>query len=130
MILLKKNYTYPAVLNFTDKHIEISFPDLEEALSQADTIEEAVRRANEVLKLTILSRIEDKEIIPVATPLNALKLAENQRTIVASTTLVEKINYVKKNLTIPDDLAEAAELAGINFSQVLQRALREELNYK
>ncbi|MEC0092904.1 type II toxin-antitoxin system HicB family antitoxin [Paenibacillus macquariensis] len=127
---MKKNYSYPAILNFTDKHIEISFPDLEEALSQADNIEEAVRRANEVLKLTILSRIEDKEIIPAATPLNALKLEENQRTIIASTTLVEKINYVKKNLTIPDDLNEAAEIAGLNFSQVLQKALREELNLK
>jgi predicted RNase H-like HicB family nuclease len=124
---VKKNYTFPAVLNFTAKNIEISFPDLEEALSQASTIDEAVRRANEVLKLTLLSRLDDKEPIPSATPLNYLELEENQRTIMASVSLDEKINYVKKTLTIPDELNKAAEAAGVNFSQVLQRALREEL---
>ncbi|QWU15662.1 Predicted nuclease of the RNAse H fold, HicB family [Paenibacillus sophorae] len=125
---MKKSYTYPAVLNFTDKHIEIWFPDLEEAISQADNVEQAVRRANEVLKLTIESRLEDKEEIPQATPLNEITLKENQRTIVATAVLNEKVTYVKKTLTIPDDLNEAAEVAGLNFSQVLQRALREELN--
>ncbi len=127
---LKKSYTYPAVLNFTDKHIEISFPDLEEALSQADNVEQAVRRANEVLKLTIESRLEDKEEIPLPTPLNDLQLESNQRTIVATAVLNEKVNYVKKTLTIPSDLNEDAEVAGLNFSQVLQRALREELSGK
>ncbi|MNW25358.1 hypothetical protein D3C74_20990 [compost metagenome] len=127
---MKKSYTYPAILNFTGKHIEISFPDLEEAISQADTIEEAVRRANEVLKLTIESRLEDKEDIPAATPLNELELASGQRTIVATVNLNEKIKYVSKNLTIPEDLNAAAMDAGLNFSQVLQRALREELSNK
>ncbi|WP_379143717.1 type II toxin-antitoxin system HicB family antitoxin [Paenibacillus sp. sgz500992] len=127
---MKKSYTYPAILNFTDKHIEISFPDLEEALSQAENIDEAVRRANEVLKLTIESRLEDKESIPAATPLNDLELTGNQRTIIATAVLNEKITYVKKNLTLPQDLSEAAEIAGLNFSQVLQRALREELEQK
>ncbi|WP_181593073.1 type II toxin-antitoxin system HicB family antitoxin [Paenibacillus sp. YN15] len=124
---MKKNYSYPAVLSFTDKCIEISFPDLEEALSQADNMEQALRRANEVLRLTIESRLEDKEDIPPATPLIRIALQENQRTIIATAVLNEKITYVKKTLTIPDDLNEAAEMAGINFSQVLQRALREEL---
>ncbi|MDF2925875.1 MAG: hypothetical protein K0R57_4789 [Paenibacillaceae bacterium] len=124
---MKKSYSYPAVLSFTDQCIEIWFPDLEEALSQADNIEQAIRRANEVLKLTIESRLEDKEDIPPATPLIRIALQENQRTIIATAVLNEKITYVKKTLTIPDDLNEAAEMAGINFSQVLQRALREEL---
>ena len=127
---MKKRYTYPALLNFTGEHIEISFPDLDEALSQADTIEEAVRRANEVLKLTIESRLEDKEDIPAATPLNELDLAPGQRTIVATVDLNEKVKYVSKNLTIPEDLNIAAMDAGLNFSQVLQRALREELSNK
>jgi predicted RNase H-like HicB family nuclease len=127
---MKKSYTYPAILNFTGKHIEISFPDLEEALSQAETVEEALRRANEVLKLTIESRLEDKEEIPPATPLNELELTTGQRTIVATVNLDEKIKYVSKNLTIPEDLNAAAIDAGLNFSQVLQRALREELSNK
>lgn len=127
---MKKAYVYPAVLTFTEKHIEISFPDLEEALSQAETIEEAIRRADEVLKLTIESRLEDKEEIPLATPLNKIDLAADQRTIITNVILEEKIKYVSKNLTIPEDLNLAAIDAKINFSQVLQRALREELANK
>lgn len=127
---MKKTYVYPAVLTFSEKYIEISFPDLEEALSQADTIDEAIRRAHEVLKLTIESRLEDKEEIPEATLLNKIQLGSDQRTIIANVSLDEKIKYVNKNLTIPQDLNLAAMDAKINFSQVLQRALREELANK
>lgn len=127
---MKKAYVYPAVLTFSKKYIEISFPDLEEALSQAGSIEEAIRRADEVLKLTIESRLEDKEKIPAATPLNEIQLNSDQRTIIANVNLDEKIKYVNKNLTIPEDLNLAAMDAKINFSQVLQRALREELANK
>lgn len=122
-----KEYSFVAVLDFTGKQIEIFFPDLDEALSQAESVEEAVRRANEVLKLTIESRIMDSEDIPEATLLDKVELREGQRTIVATCTLNEKIKYDKKTLTIPHDLNVAAEAVGLNFSQVLQNALREKL---
>lgn len=124
---MKKDYIYPAVLNFTDQCIEISFPDLEEALSQADTVEQAMKRAQEVLLLTIESRLEDKEEIPNPTPLNQVSLSQTQRTILVFCSINQKIKYDKKTLTIPHDLNVAAEEAGLNFSQVLQKALREEL---
>lgn len=122
-----KEYSFVAVLDFTGKHIAITFPDLEEALSQADTVDQAIQRANEVLKLTIESRMDDEEDIPEPTPLDKVELKEGQRTIVATCSFNEKIKYDKKTLTIPHDLNVAAEAAGINFSQVLQKALREEL---
>lgn len=124
---MKKEYWFPAVLDFSGKHIAITFPDLDEALSQADTIEQAIQRANEVLRLTLESRIDDKEVIPEPTPLNQIPLQDGQRTIVVICSLNEKIKYDKKTLTIPHDLNVAAEAAGLNFSQVLQKALREEL---
>lgn len=124
---MKNEYQYVAVLDFSGKHIAITFPDLEEALSQADSIEQAIRRANEVLKLTIESRIEDKEKIPNPTPLDKIPLEQNQRTILASCSLKEKIKYVKKTLSIPHDLNVDAEAAGLNFSRLLQKSLREEL---
>lgn len=123
-----KEYSFVAVLDFTDKHIAIMFPDLDEALSQADTTVDAIRRANEVLKLTIESRIMDNEEIPEPTPLDKVALHAGQRTIMATCSLNEKIKYDKKTLTIPHDLNVAAEAAGLNFSQVLQNALREKLS--
>ncbi|WP_179135829.1 type II toxin-antitoxin system HicB family antitoxin [Paenibacillus sp. 32352] len=127
---MKKEYSYVAVLDFTGKHIAITFPDLDEALSQADDVNQAIRRANEVLKLTIESRLEDNEEIPTPTPLDKIELKSGQRTIIATCSLNEKIKYDKKTLTIPHDLNVAAEEAGINFSQVLQKALRDELANK
>lgn len=124
---MKKEYMFPAVLNFTEKHIEITFPDLEEALSQADTIEQAMRRSQEVLTLTIESKLEDNEEIPEPTDLNKIELTENQRTILVYCNINKKIKYDKKTLTIPHDLNVAAEAAGLNFSQILQKALRDEL---
>lgn len=124
---MKKEYAYPAVLDFSGEQIAIWFPDLDEALSQADTIEEAFRRANEVLKLTIESRIMDSEDIPAPTPLNEIELNSQQRTVIAIHTANEKIKYDKKTLTIPHDLNVAAERAGLNFSSVLAKALTEAL---
>jgi predicted RNase H-like HicB family nuclease len=124
---LKNEYQFVAVLDFSGKHIAIHFPDLDEALSQADTIEQAVRRSEEVLKLTIESRLDDKEYIPEPTQLDKIELLDGQRTIIVSCSLKEKIKYDKKTLTIPHDLNIAAEAMGLNFSQVLQNALREKI---
>lgn len=127
---MKKEFIFPAVLTFTPQCIEIAFPDLDEALSQVDSVEQALRRANEVLLLTIESRLEDNEEIPEPTDLNTISLAENQKTIIVMCQVNQKIKYDKKTLTIPHDLNVAAEAAGLNFSQVLQKALREELAEK
>ncbi|MBJ6361759.1 type II toxin-antitoxin system HicB family antitoxin [Paenibacillus sp. GCM10012307] len=124
---MKRNYVYPAILDFSGKHIGIIFPDLEEALSQANNEAQAIRRAHEVLKLTIDSRIADQEKLPEPTPLHAVEVSEHQRTIIVQLKMDKKITYKKKTLTIPEELNEAAEEAGINFSQVLQRAIRQEL---
>ncbi|MEK3721998.1 type II toxin-antitoxin system HicB family antitoxin [Paenibacillus sp. FSL H8-0034] len=127
---MKNEFQFVAILDFTGKHIAITFPDLEEALSQAETTDQALRRANEVLRLTLESRIEDNEEIPTPTPINKIELKEKQRTILVVCALKEKIKYDKKTLTIPHDLNVAAEAAGLNFSQVLQNALREILTDK
>jgi predicted RNase H-like HicB family nuclease len=120
-------YTYVALLDCNESHIEISFPDLEEALSQADTLSVAFKRANEVLKLTIQSRLDDGEQIPEPTPIEQVILSKGQFTALASYTASSKIKYVKKTLTIPEDLNEEAEKRGINFSRLLQKALKDKL---
>ena len=57
---------YPAIF---DPAIEggytVTFPDFPEAISEGDTLEEAIFNAIEVLDLTLKSRIEDNEAIPL-----------------------------------------------------------------
>ncbi len=122
-----KKYTYAAILQYDNDGISVSFPDIEEAYTFASTTEEALNDAEEVLKLSLRSRLKDCEDIPTPTELRDLKIEQNQFTTLVSVVLEKKKKYDKKTLTIPHELNIEAENAGINFSQVLQSALREKL---
>ena len=122
-----KKYTYVAILQYDVDGISIWFPDIEEAYTCSTTTEEAIKNAEEVIKLSLRSRMKDGEKIPAPTELKDVKIEINQYTTLITVSLEEKIKYDKKTLTIPHELNIAAEAAGINFSQVLQLALKEKL---
>ena len=57
---------YPAIFNPADEGgYTITFPDFPEAISEGDSLEEASYNAIEVLDLTLRSRMEDNENIPL-----------------------------------------------------------------
>lgn len=57
---------YPAIFDPADEGgFTITFPDFPEAISEGDTLEEANYNATEVLGLTLKSRMEDNEHIPL-----------------------------------------------------------------
>ena len=130
---MKDRYTFIALFTFEDDGISIEFPDLPGCLSCADTQEEALYNAQEVLGLYLVGMEDDGEEIPYPTPLNKILLEKNQ-----IPTLVQvymplarqqaKPVSVKKTLTIPSWLNVLAEENHINFSQLLQKALKEQLN--
>lgn len=122
-----KQYTYVAILQYDEDGISVWFPDIQEAYTCATTTEEALKDAEEVLSLSLKSRIKDQEEIPVPTELKEIKAEKGQYTTLVSVTLDKKVKYDKKTLTIPHDLNVAAEEAGINFSKVLQAALKDKL---
>ena len=56
---------YPAVINKDEsKRYFVSFPDLPEAITEGETLEEALFNASEVLTLTLEGRIDEKIEIP------------------------------------------------------------------
>jgi antitoxin HicB len=114
-------------LQYDDDGISVYFPDIDEAYTCSKTTEEAIKDAEEVLKLSLKSRIKDDEKIPAPTELREIETENNQYTTLVSVTLENKIKYDKKTLTIPHDLNLAAEEAGFNFSQILQAALKNKL---
>ena len=123
-----KNYQYIAIIEYDNDGISIWYPDLQEAYTSAASTEEVLKNAEEVLKLTLKSRLKDGEEIPTPTDLKEINIEKHQYTTLVTVSLEEKIKYDKKTLTIPHDLNIAAEAAGINFSQVLQSALKEKLS--
>lgn len=130
---MKDKYVYPAIFEYAEDGISIKFPDLPGCISCADTDEEALLMAEEVLGLYMVNLESDRETIPEPTVLKDLVVHGNQKTVLISVwmPLVRKaINNksIKKSLTIPQWLDMMAREQDINFSYVLQEALKRELN--
>jgi len=88
--------------------------------------------AKDVLALTLCGYEDNKKSIPAATPQEDLSLEAGQiiSLVSADTAEYRKIwdsKAIKKTLTLPSWLNTLAEREGVNFSQTLQRALKEEL---
>lgn len=131
----KDYYVYPAIFTYEDDGISVEFPDLPGCLTCADTTEQAIKMAKEALGLHLYDIEEENEPIPVASSINDLSLEKNQIPILIDINMVLhrkaiENTSVKKTLTIPQWLNKEAERHNINFSQVLQEALKEQLNFK
>lgn len=126
------SYTYPAI--FTREEVggySIRFPHLDGCFSQGDTFEEAVRMGSEAMALYLFSLEEDGHPIP-APSFDDLSVGDGEMVIPLTAWMTpfrdEMYNRaVKKTLTIPAWLNEAAEKQNLNFSQILQAALKDQL---
>lgn len=133
---MKNEYIFPAIFDFSDpKGIAIEFPDLPGCCSCAENIDEAIRNAKEALELHLWGMEKDGDNIPEATQINKIKL-ENDCTLILIDVFMPLVRSemdnksVKKTLTIPHWLNLVAEKNKVNFSQVLQEALKNILNIK
>ncbi len=130
---MKDKYVYPALFSYDEDGISIEFPDLPGCFSCADTDEEALYMAEDVLGLWMVELEEDNEEIPSPTNLKDIEVEDNQKTVLVSVlmpTVRKAINNksIKKTLTIPQWLDIMAREKDINFSYILQEGLKKELN--
>jgi len=127
-------YAFTAV--FTPEEngvISVDFPDLQGCSTCGDDMSDAIFMAQDVLNLTLYDMQHDREPIPEASRPQDIIIKDNQFTsIIAVDTEVYRRFYenksVKKTLTIPMWLNERAEVENINFSRVLQDALKDILH--
>ena len=130
---LPERYIYPAVFTYEEgEEIAVVFPDLDVATS-GESDADALASARELLGAVLYGMEEDGDPIPAPTPLNAVKLEENERAALVDVYMpsirLAKVNRaVNRTVTIPAWLNAAAMERNINFSQVLQGALREQLH--
>lgn len=94
---------------------------------------DAYEMAWDALGLAVVSRIENREALPPVTEPYAVTLDPDTFCVVVPFDLIsyqKKHNSkaVKKTLSIPEWLNEAATDRNVNFSQVLQDALLQKLN--
>lgn len=127
-------YAYPAI--FTpeeDGGFSITFPDLEGCYTQGDNIADGLIMAEDALALVLYGYETDGRELPEPSAPGTLPLTDGEFVnFVSCDTLSYRKMYnnksVKKTLTIPEWLNEAAISNGLNFSQVLQEALMEKVH--
>ena len=132
---MKDYYVYPAIYSYDEDGISIESPDLPGCLPCADTTEEAMKNAKEALGLHLYGMETDDEVIPNPSKITDLTVEKNSVIVLVEVFMPlvrERINnrYIKKTLTLPYWLNAQAEQQGINFSGVLQEALKERLQVK
>ena len=123
---------YPIVLTPTPNGYVVYFPDFD-ANTQGKDLAEAIYMARDAIGLVGITREDEGLEVPV--PSSIRSVAHEEEDIV---TLIDidfdeyrrqnEQRTVRKNCTLPGWLSFEAERAGINFSAVLQNALKQELH--
>lgn len=128
-----ERYFYPAVFTYEPgQEIAVDFPDLKCATSGIND-DDALLSARELLGCVLNGLEEDGEEIPAPTPLTNIETQPNERAVLVdvympSIRLAHLNRAVNRTVTLPAWLNAAALERNINFSQVLQDALKTQLH--
>lgn len=120
------------MLTYEDRQkIAVVFPDLDVSTS-GENEEDALLSARELLGCVMFGLEEDGEDIPAPTALSSLNLAGNECAVLVdvympSVRMAQNNRSVNRTVTLPAWLNAAALERNINFSQVLQDALKTQI---
>ena len=130
---MMEHFFYPAIFHTDEKGgYWISFPDFPECMTQGDNLEEAYKMAVEAIGLCIDERLKNSEQLPEASKPVDYLIENGDFSCLIEFDLVQyrrmhNTKSIKKTLSIPEWLNEAAVAQNINFSQVLQEALMQKM---
>ena len=128
----KDRYIFPAIFDYSEDGISIEFPDLPGCLPCANHTEEALKNSQEAMALHLYSMEKDGDVIPESSPITQLRTESNQAVVLVDVWMPAfrdqmENKAIKKTLTIPKWLNDLAEQKNVNFSHVLQNALKNYL---
>ena len=127
-------YVYPAIFTKEENGLySVDFPDIKGCVTCGDDLADALYMAQDVLAFTLYDYERDKKKVPVPSDPDSIEVPNGSfvNCVLCDTLEYQKRNNnkaVKKTLSIPEWLNELAINAGVNFSQVLQDALKSQLN--
>ena len=124
------NYFYPAIFSKEGNSYNVKFIDFDNIFTFGNGFNEAYYMAQDAL----YNMLPEYEVLPVPTynymnikvgkdefiTMVELDVLEHERKISSKT--------VKTTVTMPEWLKLLAEAKGINFSKILQKGIKEELN--
>ena len=123
---------YPIVLTPDKSGFVVYIPDFE-INTQGEDLTEAIEMARDAIGLVGIDMEDDKKPLPIPSSVNEISAAGNDIVSLVDVDFSEyrrknELKVVKKNCTLPSWLCYEAEKANVNFSQILQSALKRELN--
>lgn len=130
----RDKYLFPAVFTYEEGYeIAVTFPDLPGCATCGADEAEAFSMAQEALGLHLWGMEKDEDEIPAPTPLKDVELEPNEHAVLVevfmpAVRLSQTNKAVNRTVTIPAWLNAEALSKSINFSQVLQKALIDQLN--
>ncbi|WP_295757392.1 type II toxin-antitoxin system HicB family antitoxin [uncultured Oscillibacter sp.] len=124
-------YAYPAIFTpAAEGGYDVKVPDLPGCRTCGDDLADAIFMAEDAISMWLWTAENKNEVIPAATVLQSVEAPRFINYVYADTDAYRKKNdarAVKKTLSIPSWLNTMAEEAGVNFSQILQEALKARL---
>ena len=123
---------YPIILTPDSDGYTVYIPDFN-ANTQGNDLAEAIEMARDAIGIMGIDMEDDKKVLPEPSSTANFKVNENELVSLVDVDFSEyrrknEMKVVKKNCTLPSWLCYEAEKTNINFSQVLQAALKKELN--
>lgn len=130
---MKEKLFYPAIFHKEKQGYWVSFPDIPEALTEGDNMQEAYEMAVDCLGLALSVKADENEVFPTPSIPENIQLNSGEFLVVIEFDFLDykkrtNAKAVKKTLSIPEWLNREALDKGINFSQVLQEALVAKLH--
>ncbi len=136
---------YPACFYKEEEGYSVVFPDLNYLATQGDSFEEAMEMAVDCLAGYLYTAQRDGDPVPAPSKLEDIDPVALSKELdpdmpvneaIVNVVAVDVAEYakkhfeksVKKTLSIPAWLNDAAMAQGINFSRVLQQALKDQLH--
>ena len=125
---------YPVFFTKTDSNILVEVPDFN-ILTEGKDFSDAIEMARDAIELKCVSMEHDKEIIPEPSKITDLNIdtgvfSDEGETMISyvdiDSTLYRRqidMKTVRRNVSLPSWLNNAAESAGVNVSNILQEAL-------
>ena len=123
-------YVYPAIFTPSDEGYAIEVPDLPGVYTCGNDLPDAMDMAQDAVEMWLAWAEDEGQTIPPPSASLPHEAPQFVNLVKADTDTWRRANdnrAVRKNLTIPAWLNNLAEAAHVNFSSVLQDALKEHL---
>lgn len=123
---------YPVIMEEDNDFVVAYFPDFDSG-TQGENITQAIEMARDAISMLGVTLEDEGKKIPEPSNYADIKIKEGQIKTFIDVDFDDyrrknETKTVKKNCTLPSWLCYEAEKANINFSAVLQEALKEKLN--